>query len=381
MLTARRFRQVLPALLIGWLTLQPARALINLDEGRSRIYVSGTFSAGYDSNLYARANGDGDSFFSADLESQFVRRAGLFSLNGLLGINATTYDSRPGENFQNPRLQAVIGKETGRTTGSLTLSAARESRADSAANIRNDSNTYQATLTANYDLLSGRYGFVPTLGFASRNFTDNNLLADLDTYSASLDFYYRLAGRNLLVGYRVRDENASAHTGSVDQALTVGVSGRLFGGLTGNARVGYQVRSPTGDTTGRDTHHSWTSSIGTRWNLTRRLSLDGQLSKDYSTTSTNVSVDTLAADVRLAYQFNTLTAFTVSTSASRSDFLDQAANAREDTHWSWDASLSRTLLDGHLRVSLSYSFSENWSTEQFADFNRNRVTVTASTQY
>jgi len=89
----------------------------------------------YDSNLFANAAGAGDTSYSLSFGADYVRRAGWIGLNASVGVNATRYGKFTREDFENPTFTAAFSKQSGRTTGSLTLSAARESRADVAANL------------------------------------------------------------------------------------------------------------------------------------------------------------------------------------------------------------------------------------------------------
>lgn len=373
---------VLVSLLLGLTAPLPrAFGLIRLDEGRNQIFVTGSFTTGFSSNIGASAGGASDNYYSADIGAQYQRHAGLIVMDASVGLSGTSYAKNSDENFRDPSLRMELKKGTGRTTGSLKLSAARESRADTAANLRNESWAYETTLDAKYPMLNGRYGFIGTVGTSLRDFADNNDLADQKSISSSLDFYYTLDERSLLGGYRFRQESTSFDTGSRDHSITAGVSGPLLFRLNGNFRVGYQIRTPYGLTTGRQNYTGWTANGSSTWEVTERLDFAGQLSRDFSTTSTNVSVDTLGGTIRAQYRFNTQTAFTTSTGITRTRFLGTVAGNRLDTAWTWDVTAHRSFFSQHIQLSVSYNFFRNWSSASFSSFDRKNLTFTASAKY
>lgn len=373
---------LLAVLLLGATAAVPrAFALIRLDNDRNHVDVTGSFTTGFSSNIGASASGASDNYYSADVGAQYLRRAGLIVMDASVGLSATSYAKNSGENFRDPSFKVNFKKQSGRTTGGLKLSAARESRADTAANIRNSSWSYDASLDARYPMLNGRYAFMGAVGASFRDFADNNTLADQKSVNASLDFYYILDERSLLAGYRFRQEYTSLSTGSRDHSITAGISGPLLFRLNGTLRAGYQVRMPYGLTTGRGTYTGWTANGSSTWEVTKRLDFSGQLSRDLSTTSTNISVDTLGGTIQGQYRFNIQTAFSASTGATRTRFLDSSAGNRLDTAWNWEVTAHRSIFKEHINLSLSYAFFRNWSSSSFSSFDRKSLTFTASAKY
>lgn len=373
---------LLASLLLGLAAPLPrAFALIRLDEGRNQIFVTGSFTTGFSSNIGASAGGASDNYYSADVAAQYLRRAGLIVMDASVSLSATSYAKNSDENFHDPSLRMELKKGSGRTTGSLKLSAARESRADTAANLRNESWSYEAALDAKYPMLGGTYAFIGSIGASLRDYADNNALADQKGISGTMDFYYVLSERSLLAGYRYRQESTSFDTGSRDHAITAGVSGPLLFRLNGTFRLGYQVRTPYGLTAGRQNYTGWTANGSSTWEVTKRLDFAGQLSRDFSTTSTNVSVDTLGGTIRGQYRLNAQTAFSASTGATRTRFLDSVAGNRLDTAWNWDLTAHRSFFSQHIQLSVSYSFFRNWSSASFSSFDRKNLTFTASAKY
>ena len=359
---------LLAALLAG----VPARALISLEAGKDQLFVTTTLAAGYDSNLFANANGSGDSFSSLDVTAEFLRHAGLIALDATLSVDASRYNRLHAEDFQNPSLHATFTKATGRTTGALSVGVSRQSRADTAANLRDASWLYETSLALKYPVIE-RYSLSASAGYQLRDFIDNSTLVDLSTYSAGTDlFYHYSSDRDLLAGYHFSEDETAARSRNFDHALTVGVSGRLLASIKGQLRAGYEIRVPAAGPDG--TFSAWTADGSAVWTITKRWHFTGRVSRDFSTTSTNLSVNTLAAGVDAEYAFNAKTALFTGMSGSGTDYLGQAGANRHDTAWTWNLGINRTLTD-HVKLTVDKVFSQTWSTLAFSDYIRRSVSA------
>lgn len=364
------------ACVLGLLTLcPPALALVSIDDGKNQFFVNATVSYAYDSNIFANANGGGDSIYTASVGAEFKRRAGLIGVNGSVYLDASKFVQNTGENFQNPRFRVEFTKQTGRTTGALTLGAARESRADTAANLRNESWSYDAGLNFKYPVIE-RYTISGTVGYALRDFKDNRVLVDLSTYTASADlFYVYNTERDIIGGYRLRYSETSADSAFYDHAFTVGLSGKILPKLGGSVRVGYQFRVPTNRAD--ESFSSMTASGSATWNLSKRMNATFQISKDFSITSTNISTDTTAGNVDFQYTMSTHLALYAGAGAGLNDFLGTAGGGRHDTYFTWSTGAGYTLND-HLKFAFTYAYFRNRSTAAFSDFERSSFTLNAT---
>src|SRR5207253_2701864 len=125
-----------------------------------------------------------------------------------------------GQDFNNPSLNLELTKQTGRTTGSITLSAARESRADPAINTRNSSWSYEAGMGLRYHI-SGTYDLSGNFGYSQRKYADETAYASLSSYSAGVDlFHVFTTERDLILGYRYRYSDTTRNTATADHAFT-----------------------------------------------------------------------------------------------------------------------------------------------------------------
>jgi hypothetical protein len=374
----RTFRIAIAGVLCLGLGTLPCPALVTLNDGRDKVFVTGTTSVAWDSNIFARQDGGGDSVMSAGLIADYTRRAGLIGVDASAAINASNFSKFSSENFQNPSLTIEFTKQSGRTTGSLAFSAARENRADYAANIRDQSWYYTAALNLKYPVIQ-RYSLSGGVAYSSRKFQDTTSLVNLTSYSANLDiFYVYTSERDLFGGYRYRQEQTSAHSTFTDHAFTLGISGKILPKLNGTVRGGYQIR----DTRGRETDQftSWTSTAALTWNLSKRTTITGELSKDFSTTSTNATTDTLAANLSAQYNYSAKISASTGVSAGQNHFLGTISDGRKDRYFTYTIGLNYSLND-HFRASLNDSFTRNWSTLQYAEFTRNAITLNLTSRW
>lgn len=387
-------RAALALLLATTVACPPSLALISLNDGRDRIFVTGSLSAGHDSNVYANNEGKGDVVYSSSVAAEYTRRAGWIGVNGSMSINAARFAEFTEEDYENPSFNLELTKQSGRTTGSVTLSAARESRADAAVNLRSTSWNYVYGANFKYPI-AGAYTLTGNFGYSGRKYIEDTILADLDTYTAALDVIRILTSdRELMAGYRYRYGETSRDTSTTDHSFSLGLNGRLLRGVSGSLRVGYQTRIPDGPLVGNNGNFdSWSASASTSYAINKKLNLSGSLSKDFSTTAADSSVDVLAASLDAQYAFNSRWSMMHGIGWGHSQFLGDAGRIviatspalllgpqREDTYLSWNSSINYSLNE-HLKVSASYSWFHNWSTLEYADFVRSSWTLNLSSRW
>jgi len=357
----------------------PARALVTFNDGTDHLFVTGTASLAYDSNVYAHAGGNGDTIMSAGVLVEYSRRAGLIGVDASVGLNASRFGTYTSENFNNPILAAKFTKTAGRTTGALALGAARDSESDLVANVRVPSWNYNADLNFKYPVIT-RYSISGNLGYTDRVYDDTTVVSNLRTYAVGADLLYALASnRDLLAGYSFRNEETSSNTAYDDQSFTVGVTGRIFSKLSGSVRAGYQVRTPVGSTIGGD-YKGPTSSASVTWTASQKLSFAGQIARDVTVTATNDSTDATSASLTGQYSLNDALSLSGNVGTGQNRFLDGANANRRDTFFSWGSGLNYTM-NGHLKTSLTYAFYENWSTLSYSDFTRHTITLMLSSRW
>lgn len=393
MAAERKIRGLIAVVLAALVACPPARALISLNEGRERIFVSAGVSVSRDSNVFANSDNRGDTVYSTSLTADYTRRVGWIGVNANVAVGSSRFATLKGENFSNPSFGLEFTKQTGRTTGSLTLSASRESRADASVNVRSTSWNIPVGLSFKYPI-SGVYTMSGGFGYSSRRYLDEAVFSSLKSYSASLDLLRILSTeRELVAGYRYRYSESTRNTTSMDHALSLGLSGKLIRGMRGSLRAGYQTRGTAGRLEGNPRFDSWFASGSSSYAFSRKLALSGTISKDYSTSATDSIVDSTNASLALQYAYSSHWNVSLGGDFGDSRYLGQGGRMilqagpppvlganRHDDFVSWDATLGYSLNE-HFKASFGYSWFRNWSTLAFAEFIRSSWTLSASTRW
>lgn len=379
-ITAQRMLQagLMTAALAGpWLA--PVRALVRFNDGKDQVFLVLKGGVISDSNIFASAQGERDIVLFADATAEYERKAGLISVDASLGAEAGFFQEFSEEDYLNPKASLQFTKNGGRTTGSLALSAQRESRADVAVNVRTKSWDYHSTLKVRYPVIE-KYSIAGELSYDQRDFLDNPQLIDLDTYTASADVFYAYSSqRDLFAGYRLRVSESAADRRYADHALTTGISGKITPRLNGTFRIGYQVRDESGPRS-PENHDGLTTALAATWSIGSRATLTGQLSKDFATTATDVSNDTSAATLDFKFSVTARLNTFAGVGAGRTQFLGQAGARREDTYAT--ANLGATYaFNKKFTGSLAYTYFNNWSTLALADYDRHTLTASLSARY
>ncbi len=376
-INGRRLTGLLAALV---LTATPGLALVRFNDGRDQIYVTGTVEYGYNSNIFARQGGQGDSTTTTSLLVEYTRRAGYIGVNSSIGWDFGRFSKFTSENFADPHMAVELTKDIGRTTGSLTLNAARQSSADAAANVRTVSWSYNAGLNWKYPVIE-RYTLSGGFAYGLLEYIGNGSLTNLTTYTANVDMFYVYNNeRDLLGGYRLRLSDTTASTKDVDQSISVGVSGRVIDKINGSVRVGWQIRQSTTVGGPNETFQALTASADTSWDITKHAKLLGHLGKDFTTTATNISTDSLTAGIQGQYAHDARLSFVAGVGYGLNKFLGPLGGGRQDQSLSWNAGVNYSYND-HFKVSLNYDYFINWSTLAASSFARHGVNVTVSSRW
>lgn len=368
------------AFLLLSVTALPSRALIKFNDGHDEIFVTGTAGVSYDSNLFASPDARGDTSYQASLLIEYRRKAGMIGVDASLGWDFSKYSEFEDEDFANPHMEVKLSKGGGRTTGALSATAKKENRADTAINLRTESWNYSTDANVKYPIIE-RYSLAGDVGYDKRDFSDNAVLVDIDTYSGGANLHYALnSERDLVAGYRYRTTNTTADTTDRDHRLSAGVNGKIIPKVTGGASLGMQRRS-IDKVTGLDSSHSsWTASLNAQWTLTSRFGLFGTVAKDFSTLATDESADMTSASLLAQYSVNSKTSAFAGISYGHLRFLDSRVGGRTDDNVSLNAGVSYTFNE-RLRITASYSWFENWSTLPTSDFTRHSISLNVSTRW
>jgi hypothetical protein len=371
-----RRHQSLAALVVLALLLPPpsALALLNIDGTRNQVFVFGSATYSYDSNVFAQADAASDSIFGATLGVELKRRAGIISVNARAVFDYQKFSRFSDQTAWNPTFFLELNKTTGRTTGAITINAFRSSRADSAVNLRTQSWNFPLGLNLKYPINDNFYVTSQT-GYLKRSYSDSTALLSYTDYTEALDLFYVFTSKlDLLGGYRLRVGETDLGT-TTDHAFTVGATNAILPKVNGTIRVGYQFRE--NDATG-ESYSQLTSAVSLTWNATRKFTMTGAIARDFTTTAVGGSVDTLSATLRGTYIFTRRYNADAGVGYGRNKFL--GGLPRQDDFFTWDVGGTMRWSE-KLSVTGTYTYLRNWSSVSFSDFERSGYSVNVSSRF
>jgi outer membrane receptor protein involved in Fe transport len=373
----------------------PAQALVALNDGRDRIYVNGSVTVAHDSNVFASNGSEGDFVYSSSLAVEYTRRAGWIGVNANASVTSSRFANIDGQDFANPSISLELVKQSGRTTGSVTLNAVRQSRADAAVNARIESWNYNTGLGVKYPV-SGSISLAGNFGYSDTIYVNNpgGNYADLAAITAALDVFHVLTSdRDVFGGYRYRHGETSRSVSYTDHSFSAGISGKVIRGVKGTLRAGFQVRVPGGASTSTETFTSWTSGGSLTYAFNKLTNVSFSISKDFSTTATESFVDTLTLQLDVQRAFTSKFGVTAGAGYGDNRFLGQGSRAildpgpppvlgpeRRDSYITWNVAMNYSMNE-HLKMAASYSWFQNFSSSEFADFVRSGYSLTVSSRW
>lgn len=368
-----RTRLLLPAVLLGAV---PSQALLNIDGTKNQIFVFGGVAFARSSNIFSQRDGEGDYTVTAHVGAELARRAGIISVDSTARLDYVRYGEFSDENTYNPRFSADFTKSTGRTTGALKFSAYRETRSDSAVNLRTSSWNVPVELSIKYPINEKLYVTSAT-SYLRRSYSESAVsLVDYTDYTEAVDLYYIYTSKlDLFAGYRFRSSRTSDARRSLDHWFSLGATGGLFSKMSGTVRVGYQVR----DVRGGDQFGQMNATASVNWPVTRKLLISLQGARDFTTIATGSSVDSTSVMLNGLYSYSSKLDVHALVSSGRNKFLGDALD-RHDTFFSWETGL-RYRMNEHLQMGASYVYLRNWSTLDQADFDNHGFSFDVTSRY
>ncbi|HXN34718.1 MAG TPA: hypothetical protein VN877_01010 [Opitutaceae bacterium] len=365
-----------------------AHALVSLEDGRDHLFVDGTVDMSYNSNVFTNAMNQGSMVYQGTIGTEFARRAGWIGVNATASLDWARFASFRSQDYVDPKFTAELTKQTGRTTGSLTLGIQREDRADVDVNTRDISWNYNVGLNFQYPVIE-RYSISGSFAYDRVDYQDKALFTNQTTYSGNLYLYYILNEvRDLFVDYRTQYTFEAKGAGNdVDRSLSAGVSGKVIGPFNGSLQGGIQERQPVGATGPYSVRSTdWTASGTLTWNMTRRMTLTSAVSRDYSTTASAVSIDTSRLGITFQDSLTAKASLTLDAAVGENSFLGAEGKVapggaqRVDKFLSLSGSYFYTL-DKHLKAYVTYAYYRSWSTLPYADFPREQIDLGMTTHW
>jgi hypothetical protein len=367
-------------LFISAVAFQPAYALINLNQGKDLILVNGTYSFGYDSNVFTRAVAQSSATHNFSVVTDYTRQAGLISVAANAAVAAGIFQSVPAQNFIDPRFGLSLRKRRGRTTGALDLQARRESQPDPDVGQRTEDWNYSTDLDLRYPV-NDRYYFTNHAGYAGTFYTDKTAFSDLRAFSEGINLNYLYTSKLALnAGSSILFSDTSRDSTATDYSFTVGASGGILPKLTGNIRFGYQFRDNDSAAGGNETFDALAASTQLKWRYSRRLSVTGEFNESFSTTAADLPIDRSSLGLHALVALTGRYAGEFGAVYTRTAFLGETGAGRHDEMVRLDASI-RMAVTRHVRTALGYTYMTNASNTPGFDFIRHTVSLSVTAAY
>lgn len=360
------------------LALPRAPALLNIDGSRNQLFVFGSVAFGYNSNVFSDSTSRADYTITTDAGVELKRRAGIIAVNATAKVDYVYYGKYSDESAVNPSFHIEFNKTTGRTTGAITVNAFRESRSDSAVNLRTSSWNFPLDLSLKYPI-NDKFYVTSSTSYLQRRYSDRTRLANYSDYTEGLDLFYVYTSKlDLVGGYRIRVSKTSLGNDSTDHWFNVGATGALFAKLNGSIRLGYQIRATGGS--GGERFNNANASGSLNWPVTRKLGLTGSINRDFNTIATGASVDSTSVALHASYNFTRKFEFGAGVGYGRNDFLGHNQPPRIDDFFSFDVS-ARYKMNEHLSLGASYVYFRNRSNLSFSEFSRQGFSFDIASRY
>lgn len=369
-------RLLLLAVLLA--TILPAQALLNIDGTRNQLFVFGGLTFTHSDNLFAEPVGRADYTVTAQLGAELQRRAGIVSVTAIAKVDFVSYGEFTAQNSTNPNLSVLFTKSSGRTTGSLSISAYRESRSDSAVNLLTNSWNYPIALNLRYPLNQKLY-LTSATGYLRRSYQDNPILVSYTDYSEQVDMNYVYSSKlDLTAGYRIRVGKTIVEGRTFDHWFNVGATGNLFSKMSGTLRFGYQLRDFQQNSGQR--YDQFNAQATVNWPITRKVNFGLRLNRDFNTIATGTSVDTTSLALQATYTYNSKIDFHANIGTGRNRFLDLASLDRRDNFFTWSAG-GRYRLNEHFQAGASYVFLRNSSSRALSEFDSHGYSLDITSRF
>lgn len=354
-----------------------AYALLNIDGTRNQVFVFGTVTVGFDSNIFSSSANSSDYIYSAVVGATLKRHAGIISVNSSATFERQQFARNKTLSAWNPNYNLEFNKTIGRTTGAFTISAFRSARADSAVNLRTQTWNFPLGLNVKYPINDNLY-VTSSTNYLNRRYTGGSGLVNYADYGESFDVYYVYSSKtDLVFGFRYRVGHTDLDT-STDQALSFGLVNEIIPKLNGTLRAGLQRRTQSS----LPGQHFDQITISTQltWQATRKFSMNLSVARDFSTSAIGGTVDSLTAQVRALYDINRRHHLNGGVGYGRNRFLGSISGGRRDDFFTWDVGY-QLHWNEHLQIGISYNYLHNWSTLSFSDFEKYGYSIDLTSRY
>jgi len=290
-------------------------------------------------------------------------------------LDSELFDIRAIGSYQSSRLDL---------SGAVGFSQAQSTTGDTSAVVDDD-----LTKTESYDgNVHAEYRFSPKLSFGlgfkyfEKNYvTNEDFLSDRHTITLPFDLFYELTPKvDLSVGYiySETDVESSLNTPiaytTENHFLNVGARGNLLPKVTGFFKVGYSTRED--DRPGSEDNSTLGLDADLTWAATPKITARLGLSRGFGVGGEGLSNENTSVDLNVNYSIDSFYAASGFLSYNLRDY----DTGREDNQYELGARLTYTP-NQYWRFGAGYTFSENDSSQESADYTDHSFDVSVSLRY
>lgn len=350
-----------------------------VEIARGELILNTTARATYDSNVFARNDGDSDVYLSLIPELQYLRRAGRGTIDGRAGIDFTRFMDLSSEDHEDLYGSFEITLPTHRDSplsGGLDLRYTEHTGVNEFLNQRLESKHYSAESRLLYRF-SERLGVRNNFGY---NLSRSDEASNIESYFGRLGLQHEYSENlSLFTDYRLRRITSTGRgqqgkVDNLDHAIFLGATGDLRPRLTGTLSVGVQ-RTDAQGARGEDANMI-VAATELAWQMQERTEVTLDISRDMDVSPNDFSAEmfntTLGINHRIEPKFD-LNAYT-----GFSRFRFRGGDNRRDLGLHFGAG-GRYIFSNYWHAGLNYQFTKNDSNRTFADYNRHIVNL--STRY
>jgi hypothetical protein len=361
------------------LATQKARALLVFNDGKDQVFVTATYSFGYDTNVFSQRAGQAAVTQALTIGGTYSRKAGLISVNASFGMNFGQFFGIAGQDYADPNLTLTFSKGVGRTTGSLSFDVQKVNTPDPIANDRAIGWDYGTTLSLRYPVIE-RFYLTGTTGVAGTSYANEALFSAQQTYTEGINMNFIYDSKlDLFDGYNLAISHTKDTT-AYDNAFNFGCNGNILAKLDGSLSVGYSLDDTTYTNQKPELFDGIDANVSLNWRITRALSLSGNVTKEFSISSTDITTDTtsyeVSAETVVAKRFRTEMAVTY----EPTDFLGRNGGGRKDRLWEFQPNIG-TAITTHFRCNLGYGYLINYSNIATAAFTSEVLSFSITASY
>lgn len=348
----------------------PATSSAVWEVARGEVILHTTGRATYDSNVYAQSDPQDDLYFSLIPELQFLRQAGLGTIDARAGVDITRFVDFTSENYEDffGLLNVSYPVRRGSPlSGGFTSAFTQHSGVNEYLNTRVREEQFSVGLNTMYRF-SERLGLRNNLSY-NRNNVD--IFSDVEAYSGTLGLQWAYSQTlAFFTDYRIRRSRAIGtgeagnNIDNLDHALFLGATGNLAPRLEGSISGGIQHSDARG---GGSDRNQFVSAAELAWAITRQSDLTLGISRDLDVSPTDQTVESSTVSLGLEHRIEPKVE--LNGYIGYRDYNFRGGDARSDESFLTGAGLIYTFTR-YWNAGMSYDYYHNDSTAGFADYRR-----------